>query len=447
MILKQIIIFHSMKKYMLLILIMTLIQKVTYPQGCLPEGITFTTQAQIDSFQFNYPGCTQIEGNVKIDDTYIDPITNLNGLITLTSVDGNLLIQSNFSLQNLQGLDSLSYIGGNLYISGIPMAVYLSGLEGLKMIGGDLSIVTTNLTSLEGLNNLISVQGDVIIGTNFVLTSLLGMDNLTMVGKDLKIGQNPFLTNLAGLSNISSIGGGLFISGPGGSLFCLTGLENVTSLGGLFIDNTTALTNLTGLENVTTIFGNLRINGNTILTSLTGLENATSIESVLSIFNNPALTSLKGLENITAESISNLYIYNNSSLSACEVQSICNYLIDPNGDSEIHDNAPGCSSPEEVEAACQQVGLENYTEVGICAIFPNPSNGQFTFEFYLQQAAKVNLVVHNSLGQVVATLADGVLVSGPHQVFWNAGNLPEGIYYCRLQAGDKTVSGKIIKIE
>jgi len=35
-------------------------------QGCLPEGITFTTQAQIDSFQINYPGCTKIEGNVNI---------------------------------------------------------------------------------------------------------------------------------------------------------------------------------------------------------------------------------------------------------------------------------------------------------------------------------------------------------------------------------------------
>ena len=31
-------------------------------QPCLPEGITFTTQAQIDSFQTNYPVCSEIEG-------------------------------------------------------------------------------------------------------------------------------------------------------------------------------------------------------------------------------------------------------------------------------------------------------------------------------------------------------------------------------------------------
>ncbi len=33
-------------------------------QSCLPDGITFETQAQIDSFQVNYPGCTEVEGNV-----------------------------------------------------------------------------------------------------------------------------------------------------------------------------------------------------------------------------------------------------------------------------------------------------------------------------------------------------------------------------------------------
>lgn len=78
--------------------------------------------------------------------------------------------------------------------------------------------------------------------------------------------------------------------------------------------------------------------------------------------------------------------------------------------------------------------------------YPNPSPGQFTVEFYLQQPSIVNLVVHNNLGQVVETIADGMLTSGPHQVFWNSGNLPAGIYYCRLQAGNKVVMNKIVKI-
>lgn len=57
-------------------------------QPCLPEGITFSTQEQIDNFQNNYPDCTQIVGDVRIGfyfwTTY--DITNLNGLSCLTSI-------------------------------------------------------------------------------------------------------------------------------------------------------------------------------------------------------------------------------------------------------------------------------------------------------------------------------------------------------------------------
>ncbi|MBK7174254.1 MAG: hypothetical protein IPH84_13700 [Bacteroidales bacterium] len=145
----------------------------------------------------------------------------------------------------------------------------------------------------------------------------------------------------------------------------------------------------------------------------------TSIGGDLEINVNPTLTSLTGLNNIDAGSITNLYIIYNYLLSGCEVQSICDYLAAPNGVVEIYANTAGCNSPEEVEAACQ-VGLENSPEKGFCTIYPNPSPSQFTFEFYLQEPSKVNLVVHNGLGQVVATLADGELAPGTHQVFWNA---------------------------
>ncbi len=49
--------------------------------SCLPEGITFTTQAEIDNFQVNHPWCNEIEGNVFI--VGVD-ITNLDGLQVLT---------------------------------------------------------------------------------------------------------------------------------------------------------------------------------------------------------------------------------------------------------------------------------------------------------------------------------------------------------------------------
>jgi hypothetical protein len=63
-----------------------------YSQSCLPEGITFETQAQIDSFQINYPNCKEIEGDVYIGAEGGSSITNLNGLNVITSIDGSLHI-------------------------------------------------------------------------------------------------------------------------------------------------------------------------------------------------------------------------------------------------------------------------------------------------------------------------------------------------------------------
>ncbi len=64
--------------------------------SCLPEGITFTTQEEIDNFQTNYPNCTEIEGDVLIGGWNGSNITNLNGLNVLTSIGGNLEILGNF---------------------------------------------------------------------------------------------------------------------------------------------------------------------------------------------------------------------------------------------------------------------------------------------------------------------------------------------------------------
>ena len=84
---------------------------VVFSQGCLPDGITFTTQEQIDNFQTDYPGCTEIEGCVFIDDFCSGDITNLNGLNVVTYIGGYLIISNTLNLSNLSGLSNLSYIG------------------------------------------------------------------------------------------------------------------------------------------------------------------------------------------------------------------------------------------------------------------------------------------------------------------------------------------------
>jgi len=107
-----------MKKLLYQVLFL-LISSTSFSQSCLPEGIIFTSQAQIDSFQVNYPNCTEIEGEVEIGtDSVNNDITNLNGLIVLTSIRGSLWIHNNDFLPSLSGLNNLVTISGYLtYIS------------------------------------------------------------------------------------------------------------------------------------------------------------------------------------------------------------------------------------------------------------------------------------------------------------------------------------------
>ncbi|MEA3477812.1 MAG: T9SS type A sorting domain-containing protein, partial [Bacteroidota bacterium] len=211
-------------------------------------------------------------------------------------------------------------------------------------------------TNFNGLIAITQIGGDLFIGTffyggNSVLNNLSGLESLTYVAGDVKILNNPVLTSLMGLDNLASIGSRLLLSGN--PLPSLAGLENLTSIGNrLYINRINTLTNLTGLENLTSIGSSISISENDALTSLTGLENLTSIGSSISISDNYALTSLTGLDNIAAESIEDLSIFDNSALSNCSVQCICDYLASPNGVVIVNNNATGCNNPSEIADGC-----------------------------------------------------------------------------------------------
>jgi len=94
-----------MQKITLLITFIVGLHWAAISQGCLPGTTYFSSQAEVDSFQTNYPGCTQIEGKIVING---NDITNLNGFSNITSIGGFLYITTVSSLTNLTGLDALT---------------------------------------------------------------------------------------------------------------------------------------------------------------------------------------------------------------------------------------------------------------------------------------------------------------------------------------------------
>ena len=183
-------------KKLILSLILLFIWFMGSSQGCLPQGITFISQAQIDSFQIKYPNCTKIEGRVNIGRELRDD-SNLKGTANSRTGDGYI--------NNLNGLSVLTSIGSDLFIYYDTALTSLTGLNNSTSVGGSLIIsANTALTSLAGLSNLDSIGKGIIIAENYVLTSLTGLEKVMFIGGDLDITYNITLTSLAGIDNIHS---------------------------------------------------------------------------------------------------------------------------------------------------------------------------------------------------------------------------------------------------
>jgi hypothetical protein len=92
------------------------------------------------------------------------------------------------------------------------------------------------------------------------------------------------------------------------------------------------------------------------------------------------------------------------------------------------------------------VGVEKITDYGLrITNWPNPFIESTTFLYTVNEASHVSLQVFNSFGQLVAEPVNKIQPKGEQHVKWDAGNLPAGMYYFRLQAGGQVGSGKIIK--
>ncbi len=76
--------------------------------------------------------------------------------------------------------------------------------------------------------------------------------------------------------------------------------------------------------------------------------------------------------------------------------------------------------------------------------FPNPFNPSTVIRFALPVAGSVNIAVYNSTGEKVAELFNGTLEAGDHSVKFEAANLPSGLYFYRLQAGNTSVTKKMV---
>lgn len=68
--------------------------------------------------------------------------------------------------------------------------------------------------------------------------------------------------------------------------------------------------------------------------------------------------------------------------------------------------------------------------------YPNPFNPSTTIAFALPKLSEVTLKIFDASGREVATLVEGRLPPGRHEVVLDARPFSSGVYFYRLQAGD-----------
>lgn len=79
--------------------------------------------------------------------------------------------------------------------------------------------------------------------------------------------------------------------------------------------------------------------------------------------------------------------------------------------------------------------------------YPNPFNPTTTIRFDLPKDAEVLLAVYDVLGRSVKELVSGQLVSGEHEVVWNANDLVSGVYFIRLSSGEFVQTRKLLLLK
>lgn len=327
----------------------------------------FSTQGSIDSFFEDYPNCVEINKTVIIgnDSRNNDPITNLRGLRNV-KVMSALEITNTSELMTLEGLELLEELQNGLEVSGndkLESSVHLNPtcrvrgqlwwdnrrLGDLRIPRGDsinyIEIVNNNYSSwnptaldLSGIQYINEIR---IGGSK-------GHDELIIGGGEIKIIDIEY-SNFKRIRSIDKIHNlHTFRVSSSYQLYDLSAFNDLDSmvylgLGELNIEN------FESFKNLKHIAWGLYIGELFEVESLRGFENLEFLGELLVLYKNPNLKDISSIGKLWND-IKMVKVLENDSLSDCEL--LCGRLRIGRLSTEVHDNAKGCRSEEEIRMNC-----------------------------------------------------------------------------------------------
>ncbi len=79
--------------------------------------------------------------------------------------------------------------------------------------------------------------------------------------------------------------------------------------------------------------------------------------------------------------------------------------------------------------------------------YPNPFNPSTNIDFQIPKKSFVEITVFNISGKKIQTIVKEILEAGKYSANFNAGELPSGVYFYRIQAGDFRESKSMVLIK
>ncbi|MGA9408504.1 MAG: T9SS type A sorting domain-containing protein [Bacteroidota bacterium] len=103
--------------------------------------------------------------------------------------------------------------------------------------------------------------------------------------------------------------------------------------------------------------------------------------------------------------------------------------------------------PEQITAVSQKTTAEVPMQYTLSQNYPNPFNPTTTIEYSIPQNSYVTLKVYNVLGQEVSWVVNQEQKAGSFTVNFDASRLASGIYFYKIQAGNFTMTKKMLLLK
>lgn len=162
---------------------------------------------------------TEINSDVVISSN--PSVIEISGFKNVVSINGDLELISMDGLETISGFGQLNSISGLLRLQSLISVMDFSGFTSLSSIGGDLDILTSSISDMNGFSSLTNIGGSLILRTNVILDNVDGLSNLSTIQGDLIVDNNASalnnnftdgLKNVNGFINLNTLGGDLTVT-------------------------------------------------------------------------------------------------------------------------------------------------------------------------------------------------------------------------------------------